>query len=69
MIKTKAAIQLSINQELIIDELKVPEPQSEQVIVKLISSGICHTLLNQMNHPDLKRPLLFGHEALELLHI
>ena len=67
MIKTKAAIQLSINQELIIDDLKVPEPQSEQVIVKLISSGICHTQLNQLNHPDLKRPLLFGHEGLGIV--
>ena len=61
--KTKAAIQTAHDQRLIVDELEVPDPDPDQVIVKLFSSGICHSQLHQMHNPDLPRPMVLGHEA------
>ena len=61
--KSKAAIQTGYNERLIVDELEIPDPQPHQVIVKLYSSGICHSQLHQMHDPELSRPFVPGHEA------
>ena len=61
--KTIAAIQTSPNALLDITELEVPDPSDDQVIVNLISSGICHSQLHQMENSSLPRPLVFGHEG------
>jgi len=61
--KTIAAIQTAHGQPVIVDELEVPDPQPEQVIVKLFSSGICHSQLHQMHNPELTRPWVLGHEG------
>ena len=61
--KTRAAIQMVVDQRPIIHELEVPDPQPHQVIVKLFSSGVCHSQLHQMHMPEYERPYVFGHEA------
>ena len=61
--KTLAAIQTAHEQRLVVDELEVPDPRPDQVIVKLFSSGICHSQLHQMHGPDLPRPMVLGHEG------
>ena len=60
---TKAVIQSDYNQEPFIDELILPNPDFNQVIVKLYSSGICHSQLHQIAQPG-DRPQVFGHEGL-----
>jgi len=44
--RSKAAIQLEFNQPLVVDELEFPDPGPDQVMVKLISSGVCHSQLH-----------------------
>ena len=61
--KTIAAIQTNPNSLLDIAELEVPDPSDDQVIVHLISSGICHSQLHQIENSSLPRPLVFGHEG------
>jgi Zn-dependent alcohol dehydrogenase len=61
--KTRAAMQLEHNGPLVVDEIELPEPDDEQVIVKQFASGICHSQLHQMHNPALVRPLLLGHES------
>jgi Zn-dependent alcohol dehydrogenase len=61
--KTKAAIDLAHGQPLVVDELEVPDPRPDQVIVKLYSSGICHSQLHQMHNPEARRPMVLGHEG------
>ena len=59
---TKAVIQTEQNQKPFIDELVLSNPSSNQVIVKLYSSGICHSQLHQIDKPG-GRPQVFGHEG------
>ncbi len=61
--KTKAAIHTVHGHPLTIDELEIPDPRPDQVIVKLFSSGVCHSQLHQMQNPDMARPLVLGHEG------
>ena len=60
---SKAAIQLEKETDLKIVDIGIPYPNSQELIVKLVSTGICHSQLNQMNHPILERPMLLGHEG------
>ena len=61
--KTKAAIQFTPGGQLEVDELEVPEPRADQVLVKLFSSGVCHSQLHQMENANLSRPMVLGHEG------
>ena len=59
---TRAAIQITSGQPLIIDELQLADPRPEQAVVKLLASGICHSQVHEL-HDDRARPTTFGHEA------
>ena len=61
--KTVAAVQTAYELPLVVDELELPDPKPHQVIVKLFSSGVCHSQLHQMHEPEHHRPLVFGHEG------
>lgn len=61
--KTEAAIQINAGEPLLVDELELPDPGFGQVLVKLYSSGVCHSQLHQMHDGGLGRPLLLGHEG------
>ena len=50
------------SQILRIEEVSLPDPQPNQVVVKQYSSGICHSQLHQMHGPR-KSPVLLGHES------
>jgi Zn-dependent alcohol dehydrogenase len=50
------------SQILRIEEVSMPDPQPNQVVVKQYSSGICHSQLHQMHGPR-KSPVLLGHES------
>lgn len=61
--KTVAAVQTEIGGTLHIEEIDLPDPAPDQVVVKLYSSGVCHSQLHQMHNRALGRPLLLGHEG------
>ena len=62
--KSRAAIQTTQGGKLIVDELDVPGPRADQVLVKLFSSGICHSQIHQLEHwADYPRPMVLGHEG------
>src|SRR5262245_27099745 len=44
------------------------EPRADEIVVRLVSSGICHTDLTAMNPPGLPArpvplPMVYGHEG------
>ena len=61
--KTRAAIKVEHGKPLAIDEIELPDPAADEVVVKLFASGICHSQLHQIHNPDTALPALLGHEA------
>jgi propanol-preferring alcohol dehydrogenase len=64
--KMKAAVAHQFNQPLVIEELKVPEINADQILIKIHASGVCHTDLHAVNgdwpvKPTL--PFIPGHEG------
>ncbi|CAN1484823.1 AdhC Zn-dependent alcohol dehydrogenases, class III [Candidatus Nanopelagicaceae bacterium] len=64
---TEAAILVASNSDLILDEIQFPEKLSSgQVLVELITSGICGAQINEIDAvkgPDRFLPHLLGHEG------
>jgi Zn-dependent alcohol dehydrogenase len=64
--KGRAAILVEANQPLVVDEVAFPDPGADQILVKLFSSGICHSQIHTMRRPPRlghRLPALLGHEA------
>lgn len=64
--KMKAAVLYETNKPLVIENLKVPEPEFGQVLVKVYFSGICHKQMEEIQGyrgPDPYLPHLLGHEG------
>ncbi len=62
----KAAVLYEINRPLVIENLKVPEPDFGQVLVKVYFSGVCHKQLEEIKGKrgvDPYLPHLLGHEG------
>jgi Zn-dependent alcohol dehydrogenase len=61
--KSVAAIDVGHGKPLVVDEIELPDPRPDQVIVKLYSSGVCHSQLHQMHNAANERPMTLGHEG------
>ena len=61
--KSRTAIQFELGGKLVVDEVDIPDPKANQVIVKLFSTGVCHSQIHQMHDSQFKRPCTMGHEA------
>jgi Zn-dependent alcohol dehydrogenase len=65
-VKGRAAIFVAPKKPLIVDEVEFPDPGADQVLVKLFSSGVCHSQLHTIGRPPRPGrhlPALLGHEA------
>lgn len=63
----KAAVVHEFGGELSIEQMPVRTPQENQILVKVISCGVCHTDLHACNGDwpvKSKMPLIPGHEAI-----
>lgn len=63
----KAAVVRQFGQPLTIEQVPIPEPGLGQVLVKVLTSGVCHTDLHAANgdwpvKPN--PPFIPGHEAI-----
>ncbi|MEO5593086.1 MAG: alcohol dehydrogenase catalytic domain-containing protein [Chitinophagaceae bacterium] len=64
--KMKAAVVREFGQPLQIEEMPVRQPGSNEILVKVIASGVCHTDLHAADGDwpvKPKLPLIPGHEA------
>ena len=62
----KAAVLKDFNQDFEIEELEQAEPEANEVRVKLVSCGICHTenaYRTKLWGTPLKMPIVLGHEG------
>lgn len=61
----KAAVFYQPYEPLTIQEWETPDPEREEVLVKVAACGVCHTDLHYIDHgvPPIKEPpLILGHE-------
>lgn len=60
----KAAVVRSKGGPFIVEELELDEPRDDEILVKVVASGMCHSDLNSRDqkYPP-KLPAVFGHEG------
>jgi alcohol dehydrogenase, propanol-preferring len=61
----KAAVFHGPGQPLRIEEVALPEPRADEILVKVAGCGVCHTDLHYLDHgtPTFKQPpIVLGHE-------
>ena len=56
MIKTRAAVYTAYGQPLVIDEVELPDPGPDHVLIRQFASGICHSQLHRCTHPRTGAP-------------
>ena len=62
--KIKAAVVREAGKPFVIEEVELDEPRNDEVLVKIVSSGLCHTdLVAQMQYLPIPLPGVFGHEG------
>ncbi len=64
--KGRAAIFVEPKEPLVVDEVEFADPATDQVLVKLFASGVCHSQLHTMQRParpGQRLPALLGHES------
>jgi Zn-dependent alcohol dehydrogenase len=64
--KSRAAILVEPNKPLVVDQVELPDPAPDQVLVKLFASGVCHSQIHTMRRParpGQRLPALLGHES------
>ncbi|CAN5620740.1 NAD(P)-dependent alcohol dehydrogenase [soil metagenome] len=60
----RAAVSNGHSDHLEIDEIEIGEPRDDELLVKLVATGICHTDLKQLGSSSLvPRPVVLGHEG------
>lgn len=63
MIKSKTIIYEKFGAPLFVDEIRIEDPNPEDVVVKMVASGICGSQLYDLNNPRVADPIILGHEG------
>jgi aryl-alcohol dehydrogenase len=58
-----AAVLRERGQPFVIEELEMEEPRGDEVLVRIVGAGICHTDLQVRDRRPLPRPAVLGHEG------
>jgi aryl-alcohol dehydrogenase len=61
--KVKAAVAPEMGKPFQIEEVDLDEPRSNEVLVKIVGTGLCHTDLLFKNHLPIPLPAVYGHEG------
>jgi S-(hydroxymethyl)glutathione dehydrogenase / alcohol dehydrogenase len=62
--KVKAAVLYESNKPLKVEKVDLAEPQVNEVLVKLVACGVCHTDLHFMKNEMMAHlPIVLGHEG------
>jgi aryl-alcohol dehydrogenase len=62
--KIKAAVVREAQGPFVIDEIELDEPRPDEVLVRIVSTGLCHTdLVARMGFLPMPLPAVLGHEG------
>jgi Zn-dependent alcohol dehydrogenase len=65
--KMKAAVLYQPGRPLVVEEVEIDEPGENEVMVKLVGTGVCHTDLG-VQEKGLLMPMVLGHEGAGIVH-
>lgn len=64
MMKIKAAVVREAGGPFNLEEIELEEPRADEVLVRIVSTGLCHTdLVARMQYLPIPLPGVFGHEG------
>ena len=58
-----AAVLRERGQPFVIEELELEEPRGDEVLVRVVGAGVCHTDLQFRDRGHLPLPAVLGHEG------
>ncbi|MCI2062211.1 MAG: Zn-dependent alcohol dehydrogenase [Eubacteriaceae bacterium] len=61
--KMKAAVMTAVSKPLEVREVELDPPKSDEVLVKILATAVCHSDLNVLNDPTTPIPQVLGHEG------
>lgn len=61
--KIKAAVAPEMGKPFQIQEVEIDEPRSNEVLVRIVGTGLCHTDLLFKDHLPIPLPAVYGHEG------
>ncbi len=61
--KMKAAVSPGIGKPFEIQDVELDDPRSNEVLVRITGTGLCHTDLLFKNHMPIPLPAVYGHEG------
>lgn len=61
--KIQAAVARGVNEPLRIEELELAEPKNNEVLVKIVACGVCHTDAESIKGNGAPLPAVLGHEG------
>ena len=62
--KIKAAVVREKGGPFLLEEIELDEPKADEILVRIVSSGLCHTdLVARMQYLPIPLPGVFGHEG------
>ncbi|WP_087974759.1 NAD(P)-dependent alcohol dehydrogenase [Oceanobacillus rekensis] len=59
----KAAVSRDVGEELKIEEVELMEPDADEVLIKIVATGVCHTDAESINGRGAPFPAVLGHEG------
>lgn len=60
--KANVAVLPQEKKPIVIEEVNLPDPGPNQVVIKQFASGVCHSQLHQI-HRERAHPVILGHES------
>lgn len=61
--KIQAAVSHSVGEPLEIEEVELAEPGADEVLIKIVATGVCHTDAESINGRGAPFPAVLGHEG------
>ena len=61
--KIKAALIKAMGEPFEIEEVDLDDPRPDEIIVRIVGVGLCHTDLHMRDHAKIPMPSVFGHEG------
>ncbi|MCH7478538.1 MAG: Zn-dependent alcohol dehydrogenase [SAR324 cluster bacterium] len=64
--RMRAAVFYEVNKPLVIEEIELDPPKAEEVLVKVVATGVCHSDVHYFTGDSRRttdRPIILGHEG------